>query len=107
MNEPLRRTIGTAWAFRTRVEREAAERFARLGPAIASWDAASPVVALMERAAGDERRHAAFCAELAGRYGDAVGSEWPAAGNRMATSSNRGLTWAAKSRGIIARNSGP
>ena len=79
MNEPLRRTIGTAWAFRTRVEREAAERFARLGPAIASWDAASPVVALMERAAGDERRHAAFCAELAGRYGDAVGSEWPAA----------------------------
>jgi len=79
VREPLRQTIGVAWAFRTRVEREAAGRFARLGAAIASWDAASPVVALMERATGDERRHAAYCAELAARYGEPVGPGWPAA----------------------------
>ena len=77
MNERLRATIGAAWAFRTRVEREAAERFTRLGPAIASRDPASPIVVLMDRAAKDERRHAAFCAELAARYGEPVGPEWP------------------------------
>ena len=78
MKEELRAAVGAAWAFRTRVEREAAERFTRLGAAIASCDSASPVVALMERAAADERRHAAFCAELAARYGEAVGPGWPA-----------------------------
>jgi hypothetical protein len=78
VNAELRTTIGAAWAFRTRVEREAAERFNRLGAAIASRDPASPIVALMGRAATDERRHAAFCAELAARYGEAVGPEWPA-----------------------------
>jgi hypothetical protein len=77
VKEPLRRAIAAAWAFRTRVEREAAERFASIGPSIASYDAGSPVVALMERAADDERRHAALCAELAARYGEPVGPEWP------------------------------
>jgi hypothetical protein len=77
VNEQLRTAIGAAWAFRTRVEREAAERFSRLEVAIASRDAASPVVGLMGRAARDERRHAEFCAELAGRYGEPVGPEWP------------------------------
>jgi hypothetical protein len=72
VREALRRTIALAWAFRTRVEREAAERFARLSTAISSFDAGSPVVALMERAAGDERRHAALCAELAAAYGQPV-----------------------------------
>jgi hypothetical protein len=79
VKEALRRTIAGAWAFRTRVEREAAERFARIGAAIASFDAESPVVPLMERAEGDERRHAALCAELAAAYGEKVGSDWPAA----------------------------
>jgi hypothetical protein len=79
VKEALRRTIAAAWAFRTRVERDAAERFARIGAAIGAYDGGSPIVALMERAAGDERRHAALCAELAARYGDPVGPEWPAA----------------------------
>jgi hypothetical protein len=76
---PLRQTVAAAWAFRTRVEREAAERFARIGSVIASYDSRSPVVALMDRAAGDERLHAALCAELAARYGEPVGPGWPAA----------------------------
>jgi hypothetical protein len=79
VKEPLRRTIAAAWMFRTRVEREAADRFARIGAAIAAWDAPSPVVVLMERAAGDERRHAALCANLAANYGESAGPDWPAA----------------------------
>jgi hypothetical protein len=78
VKETIRRTAAASWAFRTRVEREAAGRFARIGPAIASYDAVSPVVALMERASGDERLHAELCAELAARYGEPVGPEWPA-----------------------------
>ena len=55
-----------AWAFRAQVEREATARFARLAEEIAAFDPASPVPALMRRAAEDERRHALLCAELAG-----------------------------------------
>ena len=80
MNEALCRAIGSAWAFRTRVEHEAAQRFARLAKAISSFDPESPVVALMERSAGDERRHAQLCAGLVAEYGehvDRVGSAAP------------------------------
>jgi hypothetical protein len=66
----VRRLAGQAWAFRARVEREAARRFARLAQAIRGLDAASPVPQLMEGAAGDEVRHAVLCAELAEAYGE-------------------------------------
>jgi hypothetical protein len=55
-----------AWAFRARVEREAALRFARLAEEIAAFDPESPVPAMMRKAAEDERRHLALCEELAG-----------------------------------------
>jgi hypothetical protein len=70
VNDALRRAIASAWTFRTRVEHEAAERFARLSAAIASFDPESPVVALMERSAEDERRHARLCGDLAAAYGE-------------------------------------
>jgi hypothetical protein len=72
VNEALRRAIGSAWAFRTRVEHEAAERFARLAKAISAFDPESPVVALMERSAEDERRHARLCGDLAAAYVERV-----------------------------------
>ena len=72
MSEAVRRTAGEAWAFRSRVEHEAARRFARLAGAIAGFDAESPVPALLRSAAEDERRHALLCAGLAGRYGHAA-----------------------------------
>ena len=55
-----------AWAFRARVEREATARFARLAAEIASFDPGSPVIAMLQKAADDERRHAQLCADLAG-----------------------------------------
>lgn len=58
--------VREAWAFRARVEREAALRFARLADEIAAFDAESPVPAMMRKAAEDERRHLAMCEELAG-----------------------------------------
>jgi rubrerythrin len=64
-----RNTAADAWSFRARVEREAAVRFGRLAAAITAFDENSPVPALMRRAAEDERRHAALCAELAAAYG--------------------------------------
>jgi len=68
----LRRLAGDAWAFRTRVEEDAARRFARLAEAIARFDPQSPVIALLEGAVDDEKRHAALCAELAASYGQRV-----------------------------------
>ncbi|MCA1827429.1 MAG: ferritin-like domain-containing protein [Myxococcales bacterium] len=58
--------VREAWAFRARVEREAAFRFARLAEEISAFDPDSPVPAMMRKAAEDERRHLALCEELAG-----------------------------------------
>jgi hypothetical protein len=69
VSDALRRRAAEAWAFRARVEREAAQRFARLARAIRSLDAESPVPPLMERAAADEVEHAALCAGLCRDYG--------------------------------------
>ena len=69
MNERLRCLVAEAWLFRTRVEREAAHRFGRLAAAIDAFDPESPVPSLLRRAAGDEVRHAGFCAELSAAYG--------------------------------------
>lgn len=74
MKEELRRKAGEAWAFRTRVEREAARRFARLAAAIAAFDADSPVPALLRQAVEDEHRHAALCADLSAVYGQPIGA---------------------------------
>jgi rubrerythrin len=65
----LRRSVGEAWAFRARVEHDAAIRFTRLAGAISAFDPDSPAIALMHRAADDERRHAALCEELSAAYG--------------------------------------
>lgn len=73
MSDSPTRRAGEAWSFRARVEREAALRFRRLAEAIRDLDGGSPVPALMERAAGDEDRHAILCAELAERYGEPAG----------------------------------
>jgi rubrerythrin len=66
----LRRTVGQAWAFRASVEHDAAHRFTRLAGAIANFDPSSPAIALMRRAADDERRHAALCEALSAVYGE-------------------------------------
>src|SRR5262249_21683200 len=67
-----RRAAAEAWAFRARVEQEAALRFERLAAVIASFGSASPVPAMMRRAADDEGRHTRRCAPLAGRLGEPV-----------------------------------
>src|SRR5262249_10604332 len=69
VNDAVRQTAGAAWAFRARVEREAAHRFRRLSAAIPAFDPESPVCALLWRAAADEERHADLCAGLAASYG--------------------------------------
>lgn len=73
MSEALRSRAAEAWAFRTRVERDAARRFARLAGAIPAFDPDSPLPPLLRRAADDEIRHAALCAELSAAYGKPVG----------------------------------
>jgi len=70
-----RRTAAEAWAFRARVEQEAALRFDRLAAVVAGFDPGSPVPAMMRRAAEDERRHTELCARLAGSLGCPVALE--------------------------------
>jgi rubrerythrin len=67
-----RRAAAQAWAFRARVEQEAALRFDRLAAVVAGFDPGSPVPAMMRRAADDERRHTELCARLAGQLGEPV-----------------------------------
>jgi len=67
-----RRAAAEAWAFRARVEQEAALRFDRLAAVVASFDPGSPVPAMMRRAADDERRHTELCMQLAGSLGSPV-----------------------------------
>jgi rubrerythrin len=73
--DALRLAAGEAWAFRTRVELEAARRFARLSGAIAAFDPESPVPGLLRQAADDELRHAALCAKLSAAYGHPAADE--------------------------------
>jgi len=77
-----RRAAAEAWAFRARVEQEAALRFDRLATVVAGFDPGSPVPAMMRRAADDERRHTELCARLARGLGSPValepGAEVPA-----------------------------
>jgi hypothetical protein len=70
-----RRAAGEAWAFRARVEREAALRFDRLAAAIGRFDEGSPVPAQLSSAARDEDRHAALCEKLARECGATSGLE--------------------------------
>ena len=67
-----RRAAGEAWAFRARVEQEAALRFDRLATVVAGFDPGSPVPAMMRRAADDERRHTELCTRLAHGLGNPV-----------------------------------
>ena len=66
-----------AWAFRLKVEREAAARFSRLARGLSRVGAASALVELALRAAGDERRHALLCAEQALKRGEPEASPAP------------------------------
>ena len=67
-----RAAAAEAWAFRARVEQEAALRFDRLAAVVAGFDPVSPVPAMMRRAADDERRHTELCARLAASLGQPV-----------------------------------
>ncbi|HUM11174.1 MAG TPA: ferritin-like domain-containing protein [Myxococcaceae bacterium] len=67
-----RRAAAEAWAFRARVEQEAAQRFDRLAAIVAGFDPGSPVPAMMRRAADDERRHTELCSRLARNLGSPV-----------------------------------
>jgi rubrerythrin len=67
-----RRAAAEAWAFRARVEQDAALRFDRLADVVAGFDGDSPVPAMMRRAAEDERRHTDLCARLAAGLGTSV-----------------------------------
>jgi hypothetical protein len=77
--EPERHVVATAWAFRYRVELDAALRFARLGERLETLAAPEALVSLARRAASDEQRHAALCEELAIAYGQLALPEPPAA----------------------------
>jgi len=56
---------GRAWAFRYKVEVEAALRFDALAQKLLGFDPESPVVAMLRAAADDERRHVELCRALA------------------------------------------
>ena len=77
----------SAWAFRWKVEREAAVRFETLAARLEALDAPAHLVTLARRAADDERRHARHCARLAEQLGERLGDGEVSAPARVAPSS--------------------
>ena len=71
VKQAMRREAAEVWSLRTRVEYEAARRFARLAAAVEEFDPESPIPPLLRSAAEDERRHAALCREICAAYGGA------------------------------------
>ncbi len=71
MDPALRRSACEAWAFRHRVEVEAALRFDRLAERLRQLDVPADLVAHARSAAEDERRHAELCRALTVQYGSA------------------------------------
>ncbi len=86
--EALRRIAASAWSFRWGVELEAGARFTRLARRLALIGAAPEMVRLALRAAREEDRHAALCAERARRYGERAS---PPAGTTAREIAPRGL----------------
>ena len=72
VKQAMRREAAEVWSLRTRVEHEAARRFARLAAAVEEFDPESPIPPLLRSAAEDERRHAALCREICAAYGGAA-----------------------------------
>jgi hypothetical protein len=69
VSQLARERVTRVWAFRARVEVETACRFARLADELRQTGASSVVVALAERAATDELRHAGLCDTLIAHFG--------------------------------------
>ncbi len=63
------RFVAATWAFRASAERAAALRFERLEQALRAAQAPQTVIALVQRAVIDERRHVGLCDGLAARFG--------------------------------------
>lgn len=66
---PARRALAGVWAFRANAEREAEQRFARLGRELRVVGSAALAIELAERAVGEERRHHALCRAMVEAYG--------------------------------------
>jgi hypothetical protein len=73
----IRALAASAWVFRWEVELEAEVRFGRLADRLERAGAGPSLVALARRSAGDERRHAERCAELAAGFGQPVSGAPP------------------------------
>jgi len=74
----VRKLAGENWAFRWNVERDAHLRFVRMAGRLQQFGSPEGVVALAKKAADDEVRHTALCADLAARYGSTVDADKPA-----------------------------
>lgn len=72
----VQEVAGKAWVFRAQVEHDAAERFERLAPLVASVDPGSPAIEPLRRAASDERRHCGLCAGLALQLAAPLPARW-------------------------------
>jgi hypothetical protein len=65
----VRCAVAATWAFRARGEREAEDRFRRLGETLRRLGADDTALRLVGKAEEDERRHAALCGRLSATYG--------------------------------------
>ena len=68
LDDTTRTAIASHWLHRSASELGVAIAFEQLRPRLAGVGAAAPVLDLVDKAIGDERRHADLCARIAARY---------------------------------------
>jgi hypothetical protein len=75
LDDDLRARISRHWLHRSAAERGVSVAFTHLRPRLVAVGVADPVLALVDKAIDDERRHADLCVRLASQY---AGSDQPA-----------------------------
>jgi hypothetical protein len=72
--------IARVWAYRERVEHEAADQFTRLAEGLSAVGSDAKITALARRSALDEKRHAILCSTLAREFDPEVEFDCPQLG---------------------------
>jgi hypothetical protein len=79
--------VASVWAFRASVEEQDALRFERLSHEVSGFDARSPVVEMLHKAAQDEQRHAEHCWRLTAFFGGQGRTEKPMVPKKLSPAS--------------------
>ncbi len=75
MNQSTKKLLASTWAKRAQAELGAEQRFQKLGERLSQHGIEKNIIALVNKAREDEKRHSVMCADLAKSFGHPTGYE--------------------------------